>query len=135
MPPDPPLEVIQLADAEPGPVPATRAPVPGAMPTGTPPPRGLLTSSAAPPSRPPEVGSTVKHYELLRKLGEGGMLRGTDDSRLWTAIPYCMSVEQRVVLLNEPEARAQGDQDACERRVQAATRSSAEGPEGSDGAR
>jgi hypothetical protein len=55
-------------------------------------------------------------------------LRGTDDPRLWNAIPYCMSVEQRVVLLSEPEARARADQDACEHRVQAATRPFAGGP-------
>ncbi|TMQ05018.1 MAG: hypothetical protein E6J91_41755, partial [Deltaproteobacteria bacterium] len=30
--------------------------------------------AARPPSKaPPQVGSTIKHYELLRKLGEGGM--------------------------------------------------------------
>jgi WD40 repeat protein len=47
-------------------------------------------------------------------------LRGTDDPRLWTATSYCMSVERRIAMLSVPEARARADQDACERRVQAA---------------
>jgi dipeptidyl aminopeptidase/acylaminoacyl peptidase len=54
-------------------------------------------------------------------------LRGTDDPRLWTATSYCMSVERRIALLSVSEARARADQDACERRVQAATKSAAGG--------
>jgi serine/threonine protein kinase len=44
------------------------------------PPAGALTpldpiADHTPPDNhvPPNVGSTIKHYELLRKLGEGGM--------------------------------------------------------------
>jgi len=48
-------------------------------------------------------------------------LRGTDDPRLWAATSYCMSIERRIELLSVPEARARADQDACERRVQAAS--------------
>jgi WD40 repeat protein len=47
-------------------------------------------------------------------------LRGTDDPRLWTATPECMSIERRIELLSIPETRARADQEACERRVQAA---------------
>jgi len=48
-------------------------------------------------------------------------LRGIDDSRLWTATSYCMSIEQRIELLRVSEARARADQDACERRAKAAS--------------
>ncbi|MDC0746417.1 nSTAND1 domain-containing NTPase [Polyangium mundeleinium] len=34
---------------------------------------GLRSSSSPPDRAPPQVGSTIKHYELLRKLGQGGM--------------------------------------------------------------
>jgi WD40 repeat protein len=75
MPPDPPFEITKVAVAEtqPGPVPADKTRDLGALPTGTPPP--LDPSAHRPPAHnlAPEVGSTVKHYELLRKLGEGGM--------------------------------------------------------------
>jgi hypothetical protein len=47
-------------------------------------------------------------------------LRGADDPRLWTTVPSCLSVERRILLLSEPEARARADQEACERRVRAA---------------
>jgi WD40 repeat protein len=47
-------------------------------------------------------------------------LRGIDDPSLWTATPYCMSIERRIALLSVSEARARADQNACERRVQAA---------------
>jgi len=47
-------------------------------------------------------------------------LRGTEDSRLWTATPYCMSIERRIALLGVPDTRARADQEACERRVKAA---------------
>ena len=47
-------------------------------------------------------------------------LRGIDDPRLWTTIPYCMSIERRIALLSMSETRARADQDACERRVEAA---------------
>jgi len=77
MPPDPPLEMIKAAEAVaetvPGVVRAGNAPELGPLPTGTPSP--LDPSAPRPPlrDRAPEGGSTVKHYELLRKLGEGGM--------------------------------------------------------------
>jgi WD40 repeat protein len=48
-------------------------------------------------------------------------LRGIEDPRLWTAIPYCMSIERRIALLSVTEARARADRDACERRVKAAS--------------
>jgi WD40 repeat protein/serine/threonine protein kinase len=73
MPPDLPPETSKATAVEPRSVPETETPALGALPTGTPP---LLAPSAhGPPTHrsPPEVGSTVKHYELLRKLGEGGM--------------------------------------------------------------
>ena len=47
-------------------------------------------------------------------------LRGTDDPRLWTATPECMSIERRIELSSISDARARADQEACERRVQAA---------------
>ena len=47
-------------------------------------------------------------------------LRGTDDPRLWTATPECMSIERRIELLSVSEAHARAEQEACERRVQAA---------------
>jgi len=47
-------------------------------------------------------------------------LRGLDDPRLWTATPYCMSIERRIALLGVPDARARTDQEACERRGKAA---------------
>jgi serine/threonine protein kinase len=74
MPPDPPLEVITpaVAEAEPGLVPAAKAPGLGLLSTGTP-PLEPMAQRAPPHNPPPQVGSTVKHYELLRKLGEGGM--------------------------------------------------------------
>ncbi|MDI1431183.1 protein kinase domain-containing protein [Polyangium sorediatum] len=34
---------------------------------------GLRSSSSPLDRAPPQVGSTIKHYELLRKLGQGGM--------------------------------------------------------------
>jgi len=46
--------------------------------------------------------------------------RGTDDPRLWSATPYCMSIERRTALLSVSEARARADQEACEHRVQLA---------------
>ncbi|HWO19118.1 MAG TPA: protein kinase [Kofleriaceae bacterium] len=51
-------------------------------------------------------------------------LRGTDDPRLWTATPDCMSIERRIELLSISEARARADQETCERRVQAAAAAS-----------
>jgi WD40 repeat protein len=48
-------------------------------------------------------------------------LRGLDDPRLWTATAYCMSSDRRIELLRVSEARARADQEACERRVQAAS--------------
>jgi len=47
-------------------------------------------------------------------------LRGTDDPRLWTATPYCLSIERRIALLNVSEATARADQAACQRRVEQA---------------
>jgi WD40 repeat protein/serine/threonine protein kinase len=47
-------------------------------------------------------------------------LRGVDDPKLWTALPFCISVERRIELLNISEATAQADQQACERRVEEA---------------
>jgi WD40 repeat protein len=47
-------------------------------------------------------------------------LHGIDDPRLWTASLYCLSIERRTALLGVSEVRARADQDACERRVQAA---------------
>jgi hypothetical protein len=47
-------------------------------------------------------------------------LRGMDGPRLWTATPYCVSIERRIALLSVSETRARADQDACERRVKAA---------------
>jgi WD40 repeat protein len=49
-------------------------------------------------------------------------LSGTDDRRLWTATPYCFSVEQRVALLGISEVAARAQYDACRRRVDGAGR-------------
>jgi Protein kinase domain/WD domain, G-beta repeat len=77
MPPDPPLEVIKAAEAVaetvPGVVRAGNAPDSGALPTEAPVPLEPMAHRPSLHNRAPEVGSTVKHYELLRKLGEGGM--------------------------------------------------------------
>jgi WD40 repeat protein/serine/threonine protein kinase len=66
--------------------------------------------------------------KIARVWPLGVPFRGTDDPRVWTATPYCLSVERRIALLGMSEARARADQDACERRVKAtsaaATRSS-----------
>jgi WD40 repeat protein/serine/threonine protein kinase len=50
----------------------------------------------------------------------GAPLGGVDDAKLWTATPYCLTVERRISLLAMSEARARADQEACERRVLAA---------------
>src|SRR5262249_32746274 len=55
-------------------------------------------------------------------------LSGTGDPRLWTATSYCMSVEQRVALLGVPESMARADQEACQRRVEAAGAAHRAGP-------
>jgi dipeptidyl aminopeptidase/acylaminoacyl peptidase len=47
-------------------------------------------------------------------------LRGADDPRLWLVTRYCLSIERRTQLLNVSEATARADQEACERRVEAA---------------
>jgi len=60
------------------------------------------------------VGSTAWVWPVRAPL------RGIADPRLWTATPYCMSIERRIALLGVPDARARTDQDACERRVKAA---------------
>ncbi len=73
MPPDPPLEMLKIADAEPGSVPAVKAPDLGELSAGTPAPPEPVGQLSTPHSLRLEVGATIKHYELLRKLGEGGM--------------------------------------------------------------
>jgi WD40 repeat protein len=73
MPPDPPLEVIQAPEAMPGVVHAAKAPDFQSLPTAAPGPLDRSAHRLPSHNLPPEVGSTVKHYELLRKLGEGGM--------------------------------------------------------------
>ena len=75
MPPDPHAEVIKTAVAAgQGSMPAAAARDLEAPPTGTPPPLESIADHTLPHNHvPPHVGSTIKHYELLRKLGEGGM--------------------------------------------------------------
>ena len=75
MPPDPPLEVSKAAAAEADPARVLAAKVPdlGVLPTGTPVPSEPMAERGSAPNPPPEVGSKIKHYELVRKLGEGGM--------------------------------------------------------------
>jgi serine/threonine protein kinase/cell division protein FtsB len=60
-------------DAEPGAASPATAPDLGLLPTGTPAPLDPVVQRVSPDDLAPEVGSTIKHYELLRKLGEGGM--------------------------------------------------------------
>src|SRR5262249_4240089 len=55
-------------------------------------------------------------------------LRGADDPKLWTATPYCMSIERRIKLLNVSEATARAAQQACQRRT-AEARAAAIGPD------
>jgi WD40 repeat protein/serine/threonine protein kinase len=59
--------------------------------------------------------------KIARVWPLGAPFRGADDPRLWTATPYCLSIERRIALLSVSEARARADQDACERRVKAAS--------------
>jgi WD40 repeat protein len=75
MPPDPSTELIKaaVADAEPGVVPTAKVLDSELLPTRPPGPLDPVAPRAPTHNRAPEVGSTVKHYELLRKLGEGGM--------------------------------------------------------------
>ncbi|MDC0672432.1 nSTAND1 domain-containing NTPase [Nannocystis radixulma] len=47
-------------------------------------------------------------------------LTSVDDPTLWTATRHCVSVEQRVALLNVSEAAARSGFDACRQRVAAA---------------
>jgi hypothetical protein len=47
-------------------------------------------------------------------------LSGVNDPRLWAATSYCMPIERRIKILNVPEATARANQDACQRRVEAA---------------
>jgi WD40 repeat protein len=42
------------------------------------------------------------------------------DPSLWTATTYCLPIERRVSLLNVSEAQALADEQACQRRVEAA---------------
>jgi WD40 repeat protein/serine/threonine protein kinase len=46
----------------------------------------------------------------------GAPLGGVDDPRLWSATPYCLSVERRISLLAVSARRARTEQQACERR-------------------
>ncbi|HEX2692018.1 MAG TPA: protein kinase [Kofleriaceae bacterium] len=79
MPFDPQPEVSKTAivEAGQGAMPAARAHELEVAATGTPTSIERVAPQAphAPPHDPhlPQVGSTIKHYELLRKLGEGGM--------------------------------------------------------------
>jgi len=60
-------------DAAQGAVSAATAPDLGFLPTGTAVPLDPMTVRAPADYLPPDVGSTIEHDELLRKLGEGGM--------------------------------------------------------------
>jgi hypothetical protein len=76
MGPDDDLALAGTAVAEPapGPVPEDPACEPAALLTVTMAPRSERLAVGAPPDREmPRVGATLKHYEILRKLGEGGM--------------------------------------------------------------
>ncbi|HWO19119.1 MAG TPA: hypothetical protein VNO30_10085, partial [Kofleriaceae bacterium] len=89
MPADPPREgsLDATVEAAPGLAPtferagkaaalggSTTAPALPSVPMDPTAPATPAARRGAPPDRPPpNVGSTVKHYELLRKLGEGGM--------------------------------------------------------------
>lgn len=74
MPLDPILEVTQpaVAEAEQGPVLAVKTPDLEVRSTCAP-PLEPMAQREPPLNPPPVVGSTIKHYELLRQLGEGGM--------------------------------------------------------------
>ncbi|XXY52807.1 protein kinase [Sorangium sp. So ce269] len=70
---------------------------------------------------------TASEDRTARLWAELTPLRDADDPRLWTAIPYCMSVERRIELLHVSESTARADLEACERRVGEA-RARAAGP-------
>src|SRR5512147_1296442 len=75
MPLDPDSGVIKTAVvAGQGPLPAAGARDLVARPAGALTPLEPIADHTPPHNHvPPHVGSTIKHYELLRKLGEGGM--------------------------------------------------------------
>jgi WD40 repeat protein len=54
-------------------------------------------------------------------------LRGADDPKLWRRTNDGISIERRIELLSVSEAAARADQQACQRRVEAA-RAAAAGP-------
>ena len=60
---------------------------------------------------------TASEDKTARVWTDLAPLSGANDPRLWTATPYCLSIEERNILLGISETVATVDQQACERRV------------------
>ena len=63
---------------------------------------------------------TASRDKLARVWTDLTPLLDADDPKLWTATTYCLTVERRIELLKVSEAVARANQQACQRRVQAA---------------
>jgi WD40 repeat protein len=63
---------------------------------------------------------TASEDKTARVWSDFTPLLSANDSRLWLATRYCLSIARRTQLLSVSEATARADQEACERRVEAA---------------
>jgi tricorn protease-like protein len=77
----------------------------------------ILAAAWSPDSQGIITGSADKTVRIWRDIAP---LRGADDPKLWAATLYCMSTERRIELLGMSGNKARADQQACERRVEAA---------------